>query len=86
MSVVHQSLTRHEKNYNIRFVLHRNPALYWGNMDQNQIYIDQILFYAINAKVLTKFGKYYHKKTTKNSTRLSIYMPKYIRPQFKHIF
>ena len=38
MSVVYQSLTRHEKNYNIRFVLHRNLALYWGNMDQNQTY------------------------------------------------
>jgi hypothetical protein len=54
-------------------------------MDQNQISINQILLYAINSKVLTKFGKYYYKRTTRKKTRLP-YMRKYIRPQFKHIF
>ena len=54
-------------------------------MDQNQISIDQILLYKITSTVFTKFGKHYHKRTLGRRQDFP-YVPKYIRPQFKHIF
>jgi hypothetical protein len=49
MSFVCQALQDMKKPI-IFDLFYRNLALYWGNMDENQISIDKIFLYANNSK------------------------------------